>query len=388
MAQKKWNLDNYTDELNRNNRQIKPLENFTNCSKPIKHKCLVCDNVWKTSPIHILSGSGCPKCAILRNSKKQSLGNDGYLKLLKKKNINIIPLEEYQNIYKPILHKCNVCSYEWNITPKGALKGTGCPKCKGRLPITTNEYRSRLQNLKTGIEYIDNLEIIKLKGSYKHKCTVCGTEWNGIPRNILNGSSCPKCMAQKRGIKTRYTAEQYKNKIALINPNVELIGNYEGTEVKTLHRCKKCGSEWMVTPHEIISGYGCVICNYSKNAIKIKDFLTENKIEFYMEKTFEGCKNKRLLRFDFYIPSMNLCIEYDGAQHYKPIELFGGKSGFEKTKKRDEIKNKFCEDNDINLLRLKYDCDVIDILRIWISDFDISDYIDYDELIKEHKEYD
>jgi very-short-patch-repair endonuclease len=70
---------------------------------------------------------------------------------------------------------------------------------------------------------------------------------------------------------------------------------------------------------------------------------------------FDDCKDKRKLRFDFYIPSRNTCIEYDGEQHSKPVEIFGGKEGYENTKKRDNIKNKYCKEHNIALIRINHD---------------------------------
>ena len=60
------------------------------------------------------------------------------------------------------------------------------------------------------------------------------------------------------------------------------------------------------------------------------------------------------MRFDFYIPHLNLCIEFDGELHYKPVKFFGGKKSFEKAKYLDQVKNKYCELNKINLIRISY----------------------------------
>ena len=60
------------------------------------------------------------------------------------------------------------------------------------------------------------------------------------------------------------------------------------------------------------------------------------------------------LKFDFYLPDYNCCIEYDGKQHFEPIDYFGGKNGFIKTQERDDIKNQYCKNNDIKLIRIPY----------------------------------
>ena len=52
---------------------------------------------------------------------------------------------------------------------------------------------------------------------------------------------------------------------------------------------------------------------------------------------------------------MHTIIEFDGLQHFEPIKHFGGQEAFEKLKTNDKIKNYYCEDNYINLIRIKYD---------------------------------
>lgn len=94
--------------------------------------------------------------------------------------------------------------------------------------------------------------------------------------------------------------------------------------------------------------------NISYGEKKIWDYLDSKKIKFIYNKSLNDCKNKHKLRFDFYLPENKTCIEYDGIQHYKPIDLFGGEIEFNKTKKRDNIKNLFCEINEIELLRIPY----------------------------------
>jgi len=64
--------------------------------------------------------------------------------------------------------------------------------------------------------------------------------------------------------------------------------------------------------------------------------------------------NKYKLPFDFYLTDFNVCIEYDGEMHFKEIERFGGKVKLDYHIKNDNIKNKFCIDNNIRLFRIKY----------------------------------
>ena len=73
-------------------------------------------------------------------------------------------------------------------------------------------------------------------------------------------------------------------------------------------------------------------------------------------------KNKNLKRgrssylsFDFYLPDYNLCIEYDGEQHYKEMRYSkDGKSGLDRVMETDLLKNKFCLQHNIKLIRIAY----------------------------------
>lgn len=62
-------------------------------------------------------------------------------------------------------------------------------------------------------------------------------------------------------------------------------------------------------------------------------------------------------RFDIFIKEMNLAIEYNGKQHYEPIDYYGGVEGFNNTIKRDEEKRRKCLVNGCSLIEVKYDED-------------------------------
>lgn len=83
-------------------------------------------------------------------------------------------------------------------------------------------------------------------------------------------------------------------------------------------------------------------------------WLDELSIKYIRQHSFDTCRYVNRLSFDFYLPEYNICIEFDGEQHYKPVEIFGGIEEFKNTKIRDEIKNKWCLENNIYLIRIKY----------------------------------
>lgn len=87
------------------------------------------------------------------------------------------------------------------------------------------------------------------------------------------------------------------------------------------------------------------------------------------------CKNNRSLPFDFYLPEYNTCIEYDGEQHFYPIDFSFGKLSHENVlekfidvKKNDSIKTNFCKKEGINLLRISYKQNIKKELEKWYKE--------------------
>jgi hypothetical protein len=104
-----------------------------------------------------------------------------------------------------------------------------------------------------------------------------------------------------------------------------------------------------------LRGRGCPKCRLSKGEIKISKILEDANIKYISQKKFDDCiGNKHKLLFDFYLTDLNICIEYDGMQHFLPVKAWGGLERFEKVKKFDRIKNKFCKLKKIKLIRIPY----------------------------------
>ena len=132
-------------------------------------------------------------------------------------------------------------------------------------------------------------------------------------------------------------------------------------------RCRcDCGNEILVTAHHLKDGntMSCG-CQNSRGEKKIQSILSKINIKYIQQKTFEKCRNpktNKILFFDFYLPDYNTCIEYDGQQHFEYTNIgWMTKEKFDRTKFCDEIKNNFCKNNDIRLIRIPYyDFDKID----------------------------
>ena len=92
----------------------------------------------------------------------------------------------------------------------------------------------------------------------------------------------------------------------------------------------------------------------SNGEFKILEYLQINNILFEREKTFNDLIYIKNLRFDFYIPKQKIAIEFDGKQHYEPVDCFGGDDAFIETQKRDKLKDVYCKEKNIKLIRIPY----------------------------------
>jgi hypothetical protein len=89
---------------------------------------------------------------------------------------------------------------------------------------------------------------------------------------------------------------------------------------------------------------------------KIAEYLMKKNISFQFQKKFNDCRNIRPLSYDFYVIFNNTkyLIEYNGIQHYKPINFFGGITKFEKQQLHDNIKLNYSKNNSYKLITIIY----------------------------------
>lgn len=340
---KKKSYEEYVKELAEINPNIEVMEEYVGARTKILHRCKICNHEWTAAPDKVLSGRGCPKCA--GNIK---LIHEEYVEKVKNINPNIEVLGKYTNSITKILHKCRIDGYEWSAYPCHILRGSGCPECAGLKKKTHEEYIEELAEINPNIEVIG--KYININTKILHKCKIDGYEWDITPYCVLKmGQGCPKCFGN-----IKKTQEEYIAQVAEINPNIEVLGDYIDYHTKILHKCKIDGCEWCATPANVLRGTGCPKCSASKGERTIEFWLNENNILYEPQKRFEDCKNIKSLPFDFYLSDYNICVEYQGMQHYKPIDYFGGEKAFKTQILRDKIKEEYCKKNNILLLKIPY----------------------------------
>lgn len=283
--------------------------------------------------------------------------HEEYVLELKIKAPTIEVVEQYINAKTKIMHHCLQHDVYWAVAPDDVLRGRGCQQCGKE-----KYYKSRS---KTHDQYVHEVKIINpniiVIGQYagnktpiEHYCKMHNIFWNISPNDVLSGCGCSECRKEKISYKKSKTHEQYVAELAVVNQDVEVIGEYLGANIPILHRCKIDGHEWNAQPANLLNGYGCPQCNESSGERKVRQWLQNHNIEYVFQKTFADCKDQKSLPFDFYIPTYNTCIEYDGEQHFRAVDLWGGDESFERLQLHDSIKTKYCKNNNIYLLRISY----------------------------------
>lgn len=131
-----------------------------------------------------------------------------------------------------------------------------------------------------------------------------------------------------------------------------------------------CGQEVIkrtdvLTTRPYNSCSSCSSINNSHGERRITEILNKLNIKFESQKSFETCRFPNTgakARFDFYIPSMNILIEYNGEQHYKSNGRgWNTEEALVDRQERDQYKIAWCNENNIPLMIIPYtDFDIID----------------------------
>jgi len=273
---------------------------------------------------------------------------EGNKKLLKWKCLKEDCLEEFEN--------------NWN----NIYTGNGCGFCNGKQVSKSNCLATKNSVLAKEWHPTKNVDLTPYDvtaNSNKKVWWQCSKNpkhvWKAIINNRVKGNECPYCSG-------RYPSEEYN--LLIVNPELCEDWNYNknkkkpeeytpSTIKKVWWKCKECDHEWEATINNRNNGTGCPQCNESKGEKKISQYLIKDIIFYLSQKTFDGLVGVGggLLSYDFYIPKLNLLIEYQGEQHERYIPGFHkSKKDFLKQKEHDRRKKEYAEQNGYNFLEIWY----------------------------------
>lgn len=269
--------------------------------------------------------------------------------------------------YHPEKHKGNMIEY---ICPKHEDKGVqscdwghfrtyniGCPYCTGRYK-TTKEVQNKINEIGLHVKLIS-----EYKGNEKDitcKCTICQNIWVTKPKVLLtNKSECPKCGRLKANRHEMKSHDDFILELKKANPYIKPIDKYIGTHKWIKCKCLNCNREFNGMPSRMLRNEaGCPYCNLSGGELKMLLALDELGIKYKRQHMIKECRYQLPLRFDAFDTDNNIGFEYNGEQHYYPINVknstYNPEKEFELTQKRDKAKIEYCNNNNIPLIIVPY----------------------------------
>lgn len=278
-------------------------------------------------------------------------------------------LEKYTNAITKIEILHNKCGRTFDMKPNKFLSGRRCPHCyRDSIIINKDNFVDKISE-KHGDEYLllDDYVDIDTPLRFKHNIDGCEKIFKKTPYHFYNKNSPCGCDLLKEN-KTRAKKEYEEKLFKLTGDEYKLVGDYQNANstVTLLHNKYNCNKIFTVNARDFYRrGQRCPHCfsKFSNGEERILNFLHTTSINYLSQYGFKNLYSKQPLRFDFAIfdktDTLLFLIEYDGEQHFKPVDFAGkgkewAKRSLNNIKARDQIKNNYCKDNAIKLLRIPY----------------------------------
>ncbi len=252
-----------------------------------------------------------------------------------------------------------------------ANKVTHCSKscpCKinpAFIDETNNKYGYLTVLYRTPFNSNSNKVMWHCKCQFGNECDVLG---DSLRRGLTKSCGC-----KSKELNAEKHSKDLKGQLFGNLEPIEIVGkNAEGNIWRCACHCGCNRTDVLVPAHRLLSNNtaSCGRVKRSHGELDIANILMQNNVNFREEYTFDDLRsiNNYKLRFDFALFKNNKLvglIEYDGPQHFQPVEYFGGETRFETQIYNDMLKKEYCKENNIPLLNISY----YDNLQRKLSDF-------------------
>lgn len=222
-----------------------------------------------------------------------------------------------------------------------------CKKCKkigGKtIKLTFEEVKKEIEKEGYSLlsnEYKNAHTLLKVECPEGHIYEVQWANWQ-------QGYRCPYCGGTKK--------KEYEEVKSFIEEQgyILLSDTYINSDTYLEVSCGK-HEPYLVRFSNFQRGKRCPHCIQSRGEKRVKEVLDNNNIKYIRQYKYEDCRDIKELPFDFYLPQYDICIEYDGRQHYDKTSFNMSEKDFETIVLHDNIKTNYCKDNNINLIRIPY----------------------------------
>lgn len=353
-------LENFTNWLNKHDKKIKYISGYVDTKTPCKLQCLVCGKYWNARPGNIKSGRGCKYCAGRIRIKSRVVTESMFVDRLSNINKNIEYVSGYVNTHTKCTMKCLICGNVWNTTtPHSLMRGGDCPKC-ANAEMSKQDFINFFKENISKAEYLGGF--VDMNTPCNFRCNTCGYEYSKSPRYAKSFVGCKQCHAKKIKEINSMSLVSFKEKLKKCNPTIEYTSGYINASTPCMFKCLICKKRWSSTrPTRLIHGATCPNCSLksaqSKGEKYISIFLKKNGCAFEYPKKFPELYDNNPnypLHYDFCLPKFRVLIEYQGSQHYKPVDWFGGIEKFAIQNLHDDMKRYYAKSNHYTLIEVPY----------------------------------
>ena len=300
---------------------------------------------------HHLNGSICPKC----RNEQRSISQEEFIIRANKTHNNFYNYSKtvFKAMKQNIIIICPIHG-EFEQSPEVHIYNTGgCKECfKDRIKLSFEDFKDRVNKKYNNFFDYSKSYFKSMDDDIIIICPIHG-EFIKSPNNHLVSHGCKQCLEEYRLNKLQIDFIE-KSKILHHNKYDYSKVVYKSAKTNVEIICPIHGS-FFQQPTKHLCKHKCPYCKESKGETEITYLLKINNIKHIKQFGFDNCRDINKLSFDFYLPDFNTCIEFDGEQHFKIIEMWGGEKDFITRQKRDNIKNEYCKNNNINLIRIRYD---------------------------------
>lgn len=340
------------------------IEPYINNHTKIKYRCKHCGNIREITPKNVKNNKSTCYCI---GGKRNSQEVERLCKeICKEKNYTFIEFFQKNN-RKYLRYYCNKHKIENETSCKNFIEGQGCKKCgidkiKDYLTLSEEEIKKEVDWNKDEllsyerIEEKNNTRLFLILKCKKHNCTYKSSFYH-----YKKGVRCSKCGYEKVAISNSKSKEEnFKDFKKYEKDNEEVVDVYRDKKQKRWFGIIKCTKHGLfhISKKDYKGMGGCPKCSSSKGENKIREYLKSIFFDFIEQYKFKDCKNINPLPFDFYIPSLNIAIEYDGKQHFEVVPFSKDENknieNFKRCQQNDKIKTQYCKDNNIKLVRIPY----------------------------------
>lgn len=343
------------------NGQYQVVGEYHGFDKPISIKHLKCGFVNDDiTPIKFKRNSLCPVCDPHTNSTDKSFR----YKLMLKYGDQYTPLTKYIDDDTKMYFYHKDCGKAIIMRPSAILGSNRCYNCYGSKPYTLIDFYNVVHKNNDIILDIHREQDVN---NISVRFLSCGHVVTNSRRYWLKNPHCPICQKKLIDRKRHLRFARRLKKFG----KVELRENYiSQTKTRKIQvKCLKCGFVWHASSSALNTGHGCHKCNSSNGEHIIHQILDKYHISFVYSYKVNDLRDKYELHYDFYVPDQKLLIEYQGLQHYEPIDYFGGKDKFKIQQKHDQMKREYAKEHGYKLIEVPYTEDILDKIKKYLVNY-------------------